>query len=189
MCVAPAKAQLFKKLKDKVSKVANNSVTNNSETGGSATKAKEDAAAAEYSDATENHERPIFADKAPVNGKMVLKLKKDDRFWGSYLRLKGQPNKNDASANIFDYLNARILAFQPIGEMSQYFIYIDGKRIKNDSLTIAVRPEYTDWAMNKSPFFTGTEAKVGAPTGLVQVVYRKLIWIRWPKMPRKWQKK
>ncbi|MEO6850433.1 MAG: hypothetical protein ABI203_06635 [Mucilaginibacter sp.] len=166
-CFAPAQAQLLKKLKSKVQKAVDQSVAPDNGASNSSTKQKEDAASGEYSDATENNERPIFIDKGPANGKMVLKLKKDDRFWGSYVRLKGQPGKADAAASILDYLDARILAFYPLGEVSQYFIYINGKRIKNDSLTIGVRPEYIEWAINKSPYFTGTEAKVTMPAGSI----------------------
>lgn len=76
--VMPTHAHLFKKLKDKV----NNSIDKKVDKavgpvkGPTTIEQKEDAASDQYSDATENNERPIFVDIAAANGKMILKLKK-----------------------------------------------------------------------------------------------------------------
>ena len=159
-------AQLFKKLKDKVNKTVAKTAdkvvgTDKAQT---ATENKEDAASDQYSDATENNERPIFVDKAPDNGKMILKLKNGDRFWGGNIQLKGLPKKGDVTANILDFVNARVGSFYTAGEMSSYAIYFDGKRMENDSSTIPLRANYISYKSNATPYFSSTESIVEAAT-------------------------
>ena len=109
ICILPSQAQLFKKLKDKVNKTVDKAVGNDKPQ--TETEKKEDAASSEYSDVTENNEKPIFVDVAPANGKMILKLKKGDRFWGGYITIKGQPKKSAANANVLDSITARVGSF------------------------------------------------------------------------------
>ncbi|MEO7044262.1 MAG: hypothetical protein ABI091_03070 [Ferruginibacter sp.] len=159
ICIAPAQAQLLKKLKDKVNKTVDKTI--NKATGTDSpkteTEKKEDAASDQYSDVTENNERPIFVDAAPSNGKMVLKLKKGDLFWGGYIFLKGQPKKGDTSAKVLDFINARVGSLFNLGEMSSNAIYFDGKRLLNDPQIIPLRPEFISYDINTTPFFTSTK--------------------------------
>ena len=156
MCIyiAPAQAQLLKKLKDKVNKTVDK--TGDKATGTDSpkteTEKKEDAASDQYSDVTENNERPIFVDIAPANGKMVLKLKKNDLFWGGYITIKGQPKKGDTTANVLDFVNARVGSMYNAGEMSSYAIYFDGQRVLNDPYIIPLRPEFISYDINTTPF-------------------------------------
>ena len=83
----------------------------------------------EYSDATENHEKPVFVDKAPDNGRIVLKLKKDDRFSGGYIQLKSGPEKGNPNLNILDYIKARVSSFYRRGKITEDAVYVDGKRM------------------------------------------------------------
>jgi hypothetical protein len=169
--ITSTNAQLLNKLKENVNKTVDKTVSkalgvDNSQ---SETEKKEIAASDQYSDVTENNEKPIFVDKVPDNGKMVLKQKKDDRFWGGYIQLKGQPKKEDPNANILDFINARVVSFYTKGEISSYAIYFDGKRMENDSLLIPLRPEFINYQANKTPFFISTEAIVGTPDPMAAV--------------------
>jgi hypothetical protein len=148
---------ILNKIKNKVNKTAG---TDKPET---ETEKKENAASNEYSDATENNEKPIFVDAAPANGKMILKLKKGDRFWGGHISLTGQPKKNDVNANVLDFVTARVGSFYTAGEMSSYAIYFDGQRFLNDASDIPLRPTFIGYDVNKTPFLISTEAKVGTP--------------------------
>ena len=158
-------AQLLKKIKDKVNNAVDKPASKTAGTDNSKTETekKEDAASNQYSDVTENNERPIFVDAAPANGKMMLKLKQSDLFWGGHIFITGQPKKADVNANILDFINARVGSFYTAGEMSSYAIYFDGKRLLNDSLSIPLRPEFISYDVNKSPFFSSTEGKAGTP--------------------------
>ena len=129
-CVSSIQAQFFKKIKDKVNKGIDKTVDKATGTDKQQTEIekKEAAASSEYSDATENNEKPIFVDGAPANAKMVLKLKKGNRFWGGHIAITGQPKKGDANANILDFIKARVGSFYTTGEMSSYAIYFDGQR-------------------------------------------------------------
>lgn len=107
-CVNSAPAQLLKKLKDKVNNSLDKKVDNSVgiDKPSTETEKKVNAASDQYSDATENNEKPIFVDKAPA--KMVLQLKKGDLFWGGYIQLKGQPKKTAVNATILDSVVARV---------------------------------------------------------------------------------
>ena len=171
MCFTASNAQFLKKIKNKVNKTIDKTTekavgTDKTQT---ATEKKEDAASDQYSDATENNEKPIFADKAPDNGKMILKLKKGDLFWGGYIQLKGQPKKGDVTANILDFVKVRVGSFYTAGEISSYAIYVDGQRLLNDSSAIPLRPTFISFDVNKTPFFISTEAKVGTPDPMAAV--------------------
>ena len=161
ICILPSQAQLFKKLKDKVNKTVDKAVGNDKPQ--TETEKKEDAASSEYSDDTENNEKPIFVDVAPANGKMILKLKKGDRFWGGYITIKGQPKKSAANANVLDSITARVGSFYTDGEISNYAIYFNGQRFLNDSSIIPLRPTFISYDINKTPFFSSTEGKAGTP--------------------------
>jgi hypothetical protein len=165
-------AQLFKKLKDKVNKTIDKKIDKavGIDKPKSDIEKKEDAASDEYSDDTENNEKPIFIDKAPDNGKMILKLKKGDRFWGGYIQLKSQPKKGDVSANILDFVNARVGSFYTKGEISDYAIYFDGQRFLNDSSTIPLRPEFIKYTANETPYFLSTIPKVTTATAIAAPV-------------------
>ena len=169
VCVIPTQAQFFKKIKDKVNKGIDKTVdkavgTDKPQT---ETEKKEIAASSEYSDVTENNEKPIFVDAAPTNAKMVVKLKKGDNFWGGHIAITGQPKKTDT--NILDFINARVGSFYTTGEMSSYAIYFDGQRFLNDSLYIPLRLQFISYDKNKTPFFSSTEAKAGTPDPLAAV--------------------
>lgn len=166
-CLATTHAQFLKKLKDKVNKTIDKKIDKTVVVVAPASEIekKENAAANEFSDATENHEKPIFVDKAPDNGKMVLKLKKSDRFSGGYIQLISQPKKDEINPDILDYINAKVIAFYPRGEITEDAIYINGKRILNDSGTISVRPEFIEYLINKTDLFTGTDAVITPATG------------------------
>ena len=157
MCIyiAPAQAQLLKKLKDKVNKTVDKATGTDSPK--TETEKKEDAAQPEYIDETENRERPIFVDAAPANGKMVLKLKKDDLFWGGYIAVTGQPKKGDTTANVLDFINARVGSLYNAGEISNNAFYFDGQRILNDPCIIPLRPQFISYGVNTTPFFTSTK--------------------------------
>ena len=157
MCLTTSNAQFLKKIKNKVNKSLDKTADKAVGTDKTDIEKKEDAASDQYSDATENNEKPIFADKVPANGKMMLKLKKGDLFWGGYLQLKGQPKKGDVNANVLDFINARVGSFYTAGEMSSYAIYFDGQRFLNDALAIPLRPTFISYDVNK------TEATVGTP--------------------------
>lgn len=159
ICIIPSQAQLFKKLKDKVNKTVDKAVGNDKPQ--TETEKKEDAATSEYSDVTENNEKPIFVDVAPANGKMILKLKKGDRFWGGYIAIKGQPKKSAANANVLDSITARVGSFYTDGEISNYAIYFDSQRFLNDSSIIPLRPTFISYDVNKTPFFSSTKGKAG----------------------------
>lgn len=173
MCVSisSANAQFFKKLKDKVNKTVEKKIDKavGTDKSKSDIEKKEDAASDQYSDATENNERPIFVDKAPANGKMILKLKNGDRFWGGHISIAGQPKKNDVNANVLDSLTARVGSFYTAGEISNYAIYFDGQRLLNDLSAIPLRPTFISYDKNKTPFFISTEAKVGTPNPMAAV--------------------
>jgi len=98
--IIPSQAQLLNKLKDKVSKTVDKAIA--IEKPATLTEKKEDAAGSEYSDATENNEKPIFVDTAPDNGRRILTQKKGDRFWGGYIQVPGQPKKDDAHPKILN---------------------------------------------------------------------------------------
>lgn len=170
-----SQAQLLKKLKDKVNKTVDKTVDKATGTNSSKTEIekKEDASSDQYSDVTENNERPIFVDAAPANGKMVLKLKKNDLFWGGYITLKGQPKKGDTTAKLLDFINARVGSLFNAGEMSSNAIYFDGQRLLNDPYIIPLRPEFISYDNNKTAFFTSTEAKVGTPDPMAAVAAAK----------------
>lgn len=157
-----AQAQLFKKLEDKIKKVANKEAPANKQQTG--IEKKEITASSEYSDVTENNENPIFVDAVPANGKMILKLSKGDRFWGGHIILTGQPKKEDANAKVLEYLNARVGSFYTAGEMSNYAIYFDGQRLLNDASIIPLRPGFISYEVNKTPFFSSAEAKTDMST-------------------------
>lgn len=157
ICIIPLQAQLFKKLKDKVTKTVDKAVGNDKPP--TEIEKKEDAASSEYSDVTENNEKPIFVDVPPANGKMIVKLKKGDRFWGGHIGITGQPKKNDA--NVLDSIYARVGSFYTAGEISNYAIYFNGQRYLNDELTIPIRPEFISYDVNKTPVFSSTESTVG----------------------------
>ncbi len=160
-----SQAQLLKKLKEKVNKTVDKTIDKATGTNSSNTEIekKENAASDQYSDATENNEKPIFIDAAPANGKMVLKLKKDDRFWGGYIQLKGQPSKEVVNPNILDYLKVRVGSFFTRGEISENAIYADGKRMMMDSNAVPLRPEFISIDKNTTGYFSATEAKAGGP--------------------------
>ncbi|MGG9960414.1 hypothetical protein [Ferruginibacter sp. SUN106] len=164
-------AQLLKKIKDKVNKGIDKKIDKavGTEKPTTETEKKENAASDQYSDVTENNERPIFVDKAPDNGRMVLQLKKDDLFWGGYIQLKGQPKKTAANAVILDSIAARVGSFYTKGEISSYAIYVDGQRFLNDSSAIPLRPNFISYDVNKTPFFISTEGKVGTPDPMAAV--------------------
>jgi hypothetical protein len=167
MYITSTHAQFLSKLKENVNKTVDKSIDKvvGVDKSQSETEKKENAASDQYSDVTENNEKPIFVDKVPDNGKMVLKQNKDDRFWGGYIQLKGQPKKEDSNANILDFLNARVVSFYTKGEISSYAIYFDGKRMENDSLLIPLRPEFISYEKNKSEFFTESTVMVTHSTG------------------------
>ena len=173
MCagILPAPAQFLKKIKDKVNQTVDKKIDKAVGVDKPTTEIekKENAASDQYSDATENNEKPIFVDKAPGNGRMVLQLKKDDRFWGGYIQVKSQPKKGDMNANILDFVNARVGSFYTAGEMSSYAIYVDGQRFLNDSSAIPLRPTFISYDVNKTPFFISTEGKVGTPDPMAAV--------------------
>lgn len=129
--ISPAKAQLMKKLNQKINKVTDKALGNDQSEEKKQTdlEKKEDDAQSAYSDVTENNERPIFVEVAPSNGKMMLKLKKSDLFWGGYITITGQPKKDDTNPNVLDYINVRLASMFNAGEMSSYAIYFDGKRV------------------------------------------------------------
>ncbi len=161
--VLPLQAQFLKKIKDKVNKGIDKTVDKATGTDKPQTEIekKEAAASDQYSDATENNEKPIFVNAAPANGRMVLKLKKGDRFWGGHIAITGQPKKGDTNANVLDFINARVGSFYTAGEMSSYAIYFDGQRHLNDSSIIPLRPTFISYEVNKTPFFSSTEGKAG----------------------------
>jgi hypothetical protein len=164
-CIINVHAQILKKLKDKVNNAVDKTVTKTADADSAKTEIgkKEDDASSQYSDVTENEEKPIFVDVAPANGKMVLKFKKGDVFWGGNISLNGQQKKADANFNVLDFINARVGSLYNAGEMSGYAIYFDGQRVLNDQNTIPLRPEFINYYINKTPFFTSTEGKVGTP--------------------------
>ncbi len=157
-CINNIHAQILKKLKDKV----NNAVDKTIGTDSTKTdiEKKEDAASDQYSDVTENNEKPIFVDAAPANGKMVLKFKKGDVFWGGNITITGQPKNGDNNANVLDFINARVGSLYNAGEISGYAIYFDGQRLLNDLNIIPLRTEFISFDINKTPLFSSTEAKV-----------------------------
>lgn len=53
--------------------------------------------------------------------------------------------------------------------MSSYAIYFDGQRFLNDASAIPLRPAFISYDVNKTPFFTSTEAKVGTPDPMAAV--------------------
>ncbi|MEP6673883.1 MAG: hypothetical protein ABJA78_01965 [Ferruginibacter sp.] len=179
--IMPAQAQLLKKLKDKVNKGVDKAVDKTvTKTTGTDTdkpqtqiEKKEAAASDQYSDVTENNEKPIFVDAAPANSKMVLKLKKGDRFWGGYITVTGRPRKGDVNPNVLDFINVRVGSFYTAGEISSYAVYFDGQRLLNDSSAIPLRPEFISYEINKTPFFISTEAKVGTPDPMAAVAAAK----------------
>lgn len=171
-CISNAQAQFLKKIKDKVNNAVDKTVAKTAGTDSSKTEIekKEDAASDQYSDVTENNEKPVFVDAAPANGKMVLKLKNGDVFWGGQIAITGQSKKGDANANVLDFINARVGSLFTAGEMSSYAIYVDGQRhLNNDSFSIPLRPEYISYNINKTTFFTSTEGKVGTPDPMAAV--------------------
>jgi len=170
-CVANTQAQFFKKIKDKVNKGVDNKIDKVAgvDKPTTETEKKENAASDQYSDATENNEKPIFVDKAPDNGRLVLQLKKDDRFWGGYIQLKDQPKKAVPNTTILDYVIPRVGSFYTKGEISSYAIYVEGRRTENDSLVIPLRPEFINYQVNKTAFFLSTEAKAGTPDPMAAV--------------------
>jgi hypothetical protein len=177
-------AQLLKKIKDKVNKGIDNKIDKVAgiDKPTSETEKKENAASDQYSDATENNERPIFVDKAPGNGKMVLQLKNGDRFWGGYIQLVNQPKKADVAANILDFVKVRVGSFFTAGEMSNNAVYIEGNRTLVDSLSIPLRPEFISYQVNKTPYFLSTEAKVSAPSatpGVLPVITPATFSFKW----------
>lgn len=161
---ATSNAQFLKKLKDKVNKTVDKSVGKaiGTDKPQSEIEKKEDAASDQYSDATENNEKPIFVDVAPANGRLVLKMKKDDRFWGGDIQLKGQPGKKMVNQNILDYVKARVVSFFTRGEVSENAIYADGKRMLMDTNTVPLRQEFISIDKNKAGYFSSTETKVGS---------------------------
>ncbi len=171
MCLTMSNAQFLKKIKDKVNKGLDKTADNaaGKDKAQTAIEKKEDAASDQYSDATENHEKPIFADKVPDNGKMILKLKKGDLFWGGHINITGQPKKKDANANVLDSINARVGSFYTAGEISSYAIYFNGQRFLNDASEIPLRPTFISYDANKTPFFISTEAKAGTPDPMAAV--------------------
>jgi hypothetical protein len=170
-CITPTHAQFLKKIKDKVNKTVDKKIDKAVGIDKPTTEIekKEDAASDQYSDVTENNERPIFVDKAPDNGKMILQLKKDDLFWGGYIQLKEQPKKAVPNTTILDYVLPRVGSLYTKGEISSYAIYVDGKRTENDSSSIPLRPTFMSYDVNKTPCFTSTEAKVGTPDPMAAV--------------------
>ena len=164
-----SQSQLLKKLKDKANNGVNKAIGISKPQ--TEIEKKEAAASSEYSDATENNEKPIFVDVAPANAKMILKLKKGDRFWGGHIAITGQPKKGDA--NVLDFVNTRVGSFYTTGEMSSYAIYFDGQRFLNDSAIIPLRPQFISYDVNKTPFFSSTEAKVGTPDPMAAVAAAK----------------
>ena len=164
--MSPASAQLMKKLNQKINQVTDKAlgIDQQDDKKQTSLEKKEYDAQSEYSDATENNEKPIFVDAAPPNGKMVLKLKNGDRFWGGYITIKGQPRKDDVNANVLDFINARVGSFYTAGEISNYAIYFDGQRHLNDSSIIPLRPEFISYDTTNRSFFSSTE---GTSTGLI----------------------
>jgi len=185
MCVflSPVKAQFFNKLKDKLNKTVDKSVNKalGIDKSASEIEKKENAASDQYSDETENNEKPIFADKVPVNGKLLLKLKKEDRFWGGYIQLQSQPKKGVVNPNILDYIQAKVGSFYDKGEISNYAVYFDGKRLENDSLLIPLRPEFKTYDKNKTKFFTETESAgtYTAASGISHPITKSTFAFKW----------
>jgi hypothetical protein len=169
--ISPANAQLMKKLNQKINKVTDKALGNDQSEEKKQTdlEKKEDDAQSAYSDVTENNERPIFVEVAPSNGKMMLKLKKSDLFWGGYITITGQPKKDDTNPNVLDYINVRLASMFNAGEMSSYAIYFDGKRVLNDPNIIPLRPEFISYDINKTPYFSSTEATSSGPPDMAAV--------------------
>lgn len=163
LCIASTHAQFLKKIKDKVNKAADKTADKAVGADKTETEKKENDAASEYSDATENNEKPIFVNAAPANGKMILKLKKGDLFWGGHISITGQPKQKDVNANVLDSINARVGSFYTAGEMSSYAIYFNGQRFLNDASAIPLRPTFISYDVTK------TEGKVGTPDPVAAV--------------------
>ena len=163
IAIIPSQAQLLNKLKDQVNKTVDKAIAIEKPT--TQTEKKENAASSEYSDATENNEKPVFVGAAPANGRMILQQKKGDRFWGGYIQVPGLPKKDDADPKILNYIRVRIISYYDVGEIGKYVIYFDGKRIGNDSLRIPLRPQFISYEKNKSEFFTESEVMVAHSTG------------------------
>lgn len=151
-------AQLLKKIKDKVNTTVDKTLSGKNQT---EVEKKENDAADEYSDAVENNEKPVFVDMAPANGKMIVKLKKGDKFWGGYIQVNVPPKAPDAGKSILDYATARVGSIYSAGEMSASAVYINGQRTqaKQDNDIIPLRPEYID-ASKDVAYMVITEAKV-----------------------------
>lgn len=166
-----ANAQFLKKLNQKIDKATDKAlgIDQSKDDKQKSLEKKQDDAQSEYSDVTENNEKPIFVDAAPTNGKMALKLKKEDRFWGGYITIIGQPKKEDSNANVLDFINARVGSFYTDGEISNYAIYFNGNRFLNDESVIPLRPEFISYDINKTPFFLSTEAQVGTPDPIAAI--------------------
>lgn len=157
-----AQAQFLKKMKDKLDLPFDKGQPTNIEQ-------KENDASTEYSDATENNEKPVFVDKAPANGKLMVKLKKDDHFWGGYIQVKNPSKAAGTDPSVLDFTAARVGSFYTSGEMSDYAIYIDGQRILNKNLVIALRPGYID-ATKNTAYMDTTQAVVQAPNVDMQAI-------------------
>ncbi len=169
--MSPASAQLMKKLNQKINQATDKALglDKPEEKKQTSLEKKEDDAQSEYSDVTENNERPIFVDAVPANGKMVLKLKKKDLFWGGYITITGQPKKGDANPNLLDFINARVGSLYNAGEISGNAIYIDGQRLLNDPNIIPLRPEFISYDINKTPFFSSTNSTSSGPPDIAAV--------------------
>lgn len=151
-------AQLLKKIKDKVNNTVDKTLSGKNQT---EVEKKENDAADEYSDAVENNEKPVFVDMAPANGKMIVKLKKGDKFWGGYIQVNVPPKATDAGKSILDYATARVGSIYSAGEMSASAVYINGQRTqaKQDNDIIPLRPEYFD-ASKDTGYMVTTDARV-----------------------------
>lgn len=164
MCFTISNAQFLKKLKDKVNKSVDKTVNKAVGTDKAQTEIekKETTASQYYSDVTENNEKPIFATTVPANGKMALKFKKGDMFYGGYTYLVSGPKKGETNPNILDYLNARIGSFYNPGEITANAVYINGKRITEDAGLLPLRPEFIAYfSKDSSHYLTSTEGKAG----------------------------
>ncbi len=124
-------AQSFSKLKDKVNKSVEKAVEKTMGTKTEADKAKEEKEAkdrSEYHVGTQNGEKPMFSVKPPANGRLFLTLQKEDRFWGGYIKLISQPDKDEKDPNILDHVKVGVGSFYGNGESASYASYQDGKR-------------------------------------------------------------
>ncbi len=147
--VQMAKAQGFNKLKNKVNKAVEKTVEKTMGTNTEADKATEDKEAkdqSEYHVETMNGEKPMFSITPQANGRLFLTLQKEDRFWGGYIRLISQPEKDEVNPNILDHVKVGVGSFFANGESASYASYQDGKRteekISDNEPDIPYNPEH-----------------------------------------------